>query len=163
MSFVKDTLEQIREIVQICEQEDANDHQLLQDMLEGETNVELLMNWIVDKVAEDQANVLATKHRIEKLQARVKSRQNSTDSLKNLFFSLLKQTKETKFKNDVCTVSIRKGTSKLNIKDETEVPELYKSYKASIDKKALKEAIENNVTVKGAFLEDGKETISFRF
>lgn len=163
MSNLKNVIEQIKEIKQLCEEEYAGDEQLFQDMLEAETNANEVMNWAINKIAEETALQGATKTRIEKLQARQKANVNRTEKLKSIFESLLAMTKQRTFKNEVCTVSIRKTPQKVLILDEEKVPELYKKHTSTINKTAIKKALDEKIEVQGCTLSNGGETISFKF
>jgi len=98
---------------------------------------------------------------IERLTKMKKAKEGSVDRLKHSLKSAMELYGIESIKGDFIQISLRKGREVVQIDNEDSIPKKYinKKITTAPDKKAIKEAIESGITVKGAFLKTGEKSL----
>ena len=129
------------------------DAEVLQNALnevEGELTDKLNnITYIVRKLEGEMATIKAEKERLDK---REKTTKKTVENLKSYMFNAMKFTDTKKLSNGLNTWSIAKSPKSVKILDEQLIREEFKVEKVtvSVDKKKLKEALENGELIDGA-------------
>lgn len=113
--------------------------------VEKEKKIENIALWIKNLEAEAEA----LKKEKEAFAAREKSARNKAESLKKYLESTLCG---EKFQTTKCSISFRTSETLESAKD-AEVPEEFKKYSFTLDKKSMKEAMKNGAIYKGFWLQ----------
>lgn len=121
--------------------------------MERDAKIEGVILWRKDMLAEAEA----IKNEVKKLQDRIRPLENKAEQLKAYINYALEG---QKFKTERCAVSYRKTTSVV-IDDPTKIPPKYlKDIKEDwISKSAIKEALEEGMTIDGAHQEEKQSII----
>lgn len=121
--------------------------------MERDKKIEGVILWRKDMLAEAEA----IKNEVKKLQDRIRPLENKAEQLKAYINYALEG---QKFKTERCAVSYRKTTSVV-IDDPTKIPPKYlKDIKEDwISKTAIKEALEEGMTIDGAHQEEKQSII----
>ena len=131
------------------------DAEVLQNALnevEGELTDKLNnITYIVRKLEGEMATIKAEKERLDK---REKTTKKTVENLKSYMFNAMKFTDTKKLSNGLNTWTIAKSPKSVLITDEKAIREEFKTEKVTIavDKKKIKEAIENGEIIDGAEL-----------
>lgn len=146
----------------------GEDGDLLLDMAEGETGIMEMIDGLLAADLEDfglETGIDAMIASLETRKGRVVKRQETRRMVIGQAMRLLEQTKIVR---PAATISIGKKPRGLDITDETEIPtRFWKTGKPSLDKKALKEALEAELAkpvaeredIPGATLDNGGEVL----
>jgi hypothetical protein len=143
---------------------DDLDEQTLLDTLEGETDLIEALKALYRDVREDEGRVNEAKTVKSEIDARKKRLEDRIDRKKNILAETMSEAGLKKIEAGDFTLSLRNGTAKVVVTDESQLPEIYKVIKevVSPDKAAIKAAIEANETVPGAHLSNPGITLTAR-
>lgn len=136
--------------------EDENLVEIVAESLSGldetfENKVENIVKFT--KNLRGQAEVIDNE--VKRLQARKKSLDNKAEHLEKYLLDGMKFMERDKVQTGIFEVSIKKNPYSVNIYDDFAIEDKYllKSEKITVDKKKIKEDIQNGIEVKGAKLE----------
>ena len=139
------------------------DPQTILDTLEGETNLHEALLAIAKEVMEREAANSGIVGMIADLQARKNRNETAAETLRTIILQAMDAAGIPTIKGDFCTLSKRNVKGKLMIEDETQIPaRFFVTPSPEIDKKALKEALENTEDVPGACLSNGGISLTMR-
>lgn len=146
--------------------EDAEDLDLLSDMIEGETDLFELAEALYNAIKEDEEIINGIKIRADELKRRSNRYKMRMDRRKAMLLQAVTILGE-KLTLPSVTLSKRMGAMVLKIDDEGEVPTQYfKRPPPEIDKAALKDALKSleksDETIPGCHLERGADSLSMR-
>lgn len=132
------------------------DSEMLQDTLEAiEGNLEVKAEnyGFIAKNLESQALMLDTE--IKRLQERSSYCKKQSESMQQTVFDMMKATNNTGFKTDHFTFKTRKSSA-LAVDEYAIIPKEYLKVKTiqSVDKTALKKAIQSGAIIKGVTIEN---------
>lgn len=125
-----------------------------------------LINNLIFAISEKESITRSIANEIAEMQARKERFNNQSDYLRNTLKMVMDKCEITKIECPMGTVSktIRKA-SRVNVIDEgtllLEYPELYTRSEPKLDKRALKELLEEGIQIDGVELQD-TETIQIR-
>lgn len=123
---------------------DAEDLELLHDMIEGETELLEMVDGVVDHIQRDQElldGIAAREHDLKERKTRITSRQGRLRAMIEQVFVILEQ---KKIERPEVTLSISKRADKIIITEEGEIPTQYwKPGDPVLDKKSLNAAAKN--------------------
>lgn len=155
MSKLFDIAERYKNIEELSDLVNSGelDTEVLQNALnevEGELTDKLNnITYIVRKLEGEMATINVEKERLDK---REKATKKTVENLKSYMFNAMKFTDTKKLSNGLNTWSIAKSPKSVKILDEQLIREEFKVEKVtvSVDKKKLKEALENGELIDGA-------------
>src|SRR5262252_8063165 len=99
------------------------DEQLLADMLEAETGLHEFLAAVVDRMCEADAFVDGIEYLRDDMKARRERFERRSDAMRALAFKLMTAAAVKKVELAQATLSIRAGTPKVIVTDETLLPE----------------------------------------
>lgn len=140
----------------------ADDIELRQDMLDGETNINAVLERLLTVEREANSLMAAIKQRQDDLSARRQRAERRKDAMRSLMLKLLKAANLPKVPLTEATISVTKGRDSVEITDEAAVPARFLKVVKTPDKTAIGEALKAGKTVKGAALKTGEPTLSVR-
>lgn len=153
-------LEQIRIISdELSEYEDV---ELKLDMLEGETDYLEYMQWIFNRIEAESALQDNLSARADAIAKRKKSSKNRENSLRGLMKTILTATGEDKIKTPEFTVSLRRPADRVNVADDSFLPDELFIITKKPNLKAIKEALEAGESFQGVSMELSDQTITIR-
>ena len=146
--------------------DDADDLELLSDVVEGETSLFEMMETVYNAIKEDEEVINGIKQRADELTRRKNRYKMRMDRRKAMLLqavSILDQ----KVTLPSVTLSKRMGSLLLKISDENEIPTQYfKRPPPEIDKAGLKAALKaldkSDETIPGCHLERGADSLAMR-
>lgn len=148
MATLYEMTAQASELYELLQNEEI-DEQTFLDTLEA-IGTEEKVEGYCQVIKELQADLDKFKAESDRLAARMKTTKNGIDRMKNSLLTFLSASGQSKVKAGTFSVSV--GTSKqTNILDESLIPAEFKIPQPDkIDKKAIKDAIENGQAIEGA-------------
>lgn len=123
-------------IIPLCD----GDEQLMQDMLEGETDLLSIVERIHEQISRDNEMLAGISERKSTLIERERRIKTRAANLKAEIGKLLRVAQITKLELPEATYSVRFGKPKLDVVDADAVPEQFQVVKYTPDKKAINEA-----------------------
>ncbi|OKP79794.1 hypothetical protein BTE77_06810 [Ensifer adhaerens] len=140
----------------------AEDEQLRADMLDGETNMNAVLERLLTVEREANSLMTAIKLRQDDLSARKQRAERRKDAMRSLMLRLLKAANLPRAPLTEATISVAKGRDSVEITDEAAVPKKFLKVTTTPDKTAIKAELDAGKKVKGAALKTGGETLSVR-
>lgn len=140
----------------------ADDDVLRADTIEGETDAHEFLTRIVHMIDDARALSDGTDGRMKELQARRDRFDRRIEAFRSLAFKIMSAADLPKVELPIATLSIRTGTPKVIITDESKLPPEFTITKIEPNKKAIKEALSNATLVPGAELSNAEPTIAIR-
>ena len=142
----------------------ADDEDLYQDMIEGETDALDLLDSQIASMQNDEALAEAIKAQEANLKARRERIEWRADAHKKAALLIMNAAGMKKAERPRATISVRPGSVSVQITDEAEIPTqlMREKITRAPDKAAIKAQLEAGETVPGAELVRGAETISVR-
>lgn len=146
--------------------DDADDLELLSDMVEGETSLFEMMETVYNAIKEDEEIINGIKIRADELTRRRNRYQMRMDRRKAMLLQAI-SILDQKVTLPSVTLSKRKGQMLLKVSDEGEIPTQYfKRPDPELDKSALKAALkaltDKDEPIPGAHLERGADSLNMR-
>jgi hypothetical protein len=134
VSLTRAQIEQVAaQIAPMCD----GDEQLLQDMLEGETDLISVASRIHEQIARDNEMLVGIAERKSALAGREKRIKDRAASMKAQIGALLRAARLTKLELPEVTYSVRDGKPTLEVVDPSAVPEDYLTYKPTVNKSQI--------------------------
>ncbi len=142
---------------------DAEDAELLSDMIEGETGLFELVDGVVELINQDQEVLDGIANRQKDLsdrKERVAWRQSKRKAKLEQALAIFS---EKSIQRPEVTLTLRSNPDKLVIHDEAEIPsQFYKRGEPKLDKVGLKRVLKEGETVPGATLEPAPQSLQMR-
>ena len=133
------------------------DPQAFKDTLEGlEYEVELKADGYAKIIRQVEGNIATVDAEIKRLQGFKKLLEGNVDTMKGNLENTMKVTGKTKFKTDLFSFRIQKNPVSVKIANEDDVPPEYLKITTSVNKTAIKEAIESGEDIPYAHLEQSE-------
>ena len=145
----------------------AEDGDLLQDMIEGETSLFEMIDLVVDRIGQEQELIDGIQKRQDELAARKERIRYRQAGLKAMIEQAMQIMDAKKLERPEATLSLSKRAPKLVIYDEAEVPgQFFKRQDPKIDRKSLADALkaieDPRDAIPGARLEPSPQTLTIR-
>jgi len=140
----------------------ADDEQLRADMIEGETEAFEFLSRVVRSIGENKALASGIADYLGELAERKSRVERRIDAFRALAFHVMQKADLRKVELPEATLSVRNGTQKVIVSDETALPDTCIKVVRSPDKTAIKERLSAGEEVPGAFLSNGEPSISIR-
>ncbi len=141
---------------------DADEETLL-DTLEGMTDLNEMIAWVVRSRLDDLALHAALRARMSDMQERAGRLEQRADKKKDVVASVMERAGLKKLTEPDFTLSLRSTNPPLVVTDEGEIPEnFWKPQPAKLDRQGLLTALKAGREVPGVVLGNGGVTISVR-
>jgi hypothetical protein len=139
------------------------DEDTLADTLEGITQLPDLIAQIVRSGLDDEALFNALKQRMEEMQVRRTRLKERRDKKRDLAAWAMSHAEIPRIQADDFSLSLRPGSQRLEIQDESLVPsQFFVQQPPLIDRAGLSSALKQGEAVDGAVLVQGEPTIQVR-
>ena len=132
------------------------------DMMEGETDLFVVVSQAVKERAEAIAFEKAIDGMIDDLSLRAERYKDKAEVLKSLIQMLMAEANVDKITLPEATISRQKGRVSVDVMDVYVLPQGYFQIERKADKAAIKTAIESGETIPGAALVTGEPSITIR-
>lgn len=159
---IKESFEKARTIKNQLQELGISDTELVLDTLEGQTDIFELLDWMLNKEAEENSNQEAIKMRIEQLINRKKASEVRQASMRSLIEQAMFLIGEKKIKRPEATVSISDKKPSILSVDLDILPEKFVRLKKEADRTAINDAIKSGEIIEGVILSNGGITLSIR-
>jgi hypothetical protein len=140
------------------------DETLIHDTFEGQTDIYECMDWLLGKIAHEDAFAEAVEVQINKLEIRKSSAGNRKAKWRELLQQAVEATGEKTVKRPAATITLAPKPLGLEIIDESIIPQEFFIIETvkKLDKKKLKEAVADGFNVPGAALDNGGVSLRIR-
>jgi len=136
--------------------------QLLADSLAGQTDLNEALTQIVNRIHDDEDRLDTIKIRIGKQRERHERIDRRVTAMRDLAFKLMQHANVPKIELALATLSVRAGTPKVVITDETALPESCIRTKREPDRVAIKDFLTSGVSVPGASLSNAEPGLTIK-
>ena len=141
----------------------TDDSVAIRDTLEGETNLQEMIRDLLVSIEEDQLLIDGTKSRLSELRSRGARFKKRIATKRAILQQAMDIAEMMRVETDVATVSLRSTPQSLSIVDESLIPsEFFEPQPPKINKKMILDALKSKMTVPGAMLSNGGQSISLR-
>lgn len=141
-----------------------DDIALTRDMIEGETRLHECISMVARELLVAEEETIAVKRAMERMAERGKRHADRAEDLRGILFEAMQAAEQTTMRTPVATLSIRAGTQKVEIIDETKIPKKFLRKPPPVpDKAEIKKALEAGKVVDGAALSNAVPVLSVRF
>ena len=124
--------------------QDEDTKQCIQDTLESiDYSIEEKAENIVKIIRNYEGDISSIDAEIKRLQSMKKVKSNNIDSLREYLKTNLISINKPKVETPLFKITVGKGQAKLEIEDETKVPDEFIKTRFEVDKTALKEALKD--------------------
>lgn len=132
--------------------------EVLTDTLEAiEEAIEHKAVSVAHVIKNNEVNINAIKEEKKRLDARLKSYNNSNDRLKEYLQQSLELAEKQKIETPTMTVSIRNNAPSLYIEESAQIPAMYyKESEPKLQRKELLDAVKRGIQIEGVSLQQTK-------
>ena len=155
-AVAKELLDHIRE-----QYPDDDDHKLLADMVEGESDVMRILSWIVFKIGADEVSVTANKEYQKSLAERAMRISTRVDKNRDRVAECLSTLGLKSLELDCATLSMRLGKPKVVIDNENLIHEMWFDLVPKLSKERLTKALTEG-PVTGAHMSNASPSLTIR-
>lgn len=139
------------------------DEDLAADAIEGETNLHEAICALSARIGEDEAQVKGIKAYAEDILTRRQRIEKRIEARRGLIALAMEVAGKKKIETPSGTISLKPVPPKVIVFDEVQIPtRFWKPADPTLDRKALKEALDAGEPIAGAELSNGSITISIR-
>ena len=144
------------------------DPQALVDTIEGETDLQEVLQKVANQVLEYQALAAATKERLDALKARKDRLEQSAETLRAIILQAMDTAGIQKITGPEMTLSCRQTSGALVIDDESKIPSaFFEKQPPKLDKALVKECLESRddnrfPNFEGAHVSNGSLSLTIR-
>ncbi len=140
-----------------------DDPKLILDMIEGETNLAEACCVVHEETLEDETLLAGLKATIAELEARKGRMERSIDTRRNIILMAMDKAGLQTIKGPLATLTTRPTPPKTVIGDEAQIPaRFWKPGNPTLDRAALKSALDAGEAIPGAGLSNGGLSLSVR-
>jgi Siphovirus Gp157 len=153
------TLEKVSEIRSLLGDADP---ELIHDMLEGETDVYEIIDWLLGKLGDEESMEDAIASRLTALAGRKAACSARQARVRSALHACMAATGERSMRRAEATVSLsfkKQGISQI---EEAMLPDRFFRMKREVDKAAIREAMAAGEVVPGVLLDNGGDTLTVR-
>lgn len=139
------------------------DPKLLLDTIEGETDLAEMCCLLLEETVDDEIMTTGLSAKIAELQTRKSRIEQSIETRRGIILMAMDRAGIDTIKSPLGTMSVGTVKPKLEIKDEAAIPaEYWKPADPTLDRKALKAALDAGTKVEGAGLSNGGINLTIR-
>ena len=160
MEKIVSLYEMATDLIELVEVEEVNEEMKAEIMEQIKATMEVKAENIIAIVKQYEARIEAVKGEEKRLAEYRKGEEKKLERLKDYTLNCMEMMGNKKLETNLGRISLRKKPDSLILLDENLVPDIYKTVKEviSIDKKAIKEAMKNEV-VEGCKIEVGGNSL----
>lgn len=141
----------------------TDDAETIRDTLDGEVDLQGIVRALVLTIAEEEAAVAANTALSNQYLARRSNIDARIETLRGLVGEAMELAEWKSLKLDIATISLRPGTRKVQVTDETQIPAAFwRTPEPVIDKKELLDALKDGQQIHGATLSNGGMIVTIR-
>lgn len=133
------------------------------DTLDGETDVLDVADYVLSKVAADEALAAAIKTQKDALASRQSRIAARASAAKKSLLTILDAAGQKKLERPIATISRRSGSLSVQITDEASIPSQLTKTTTSPDKAEIKKQLDAGEAVPGAELSRGDDGVTVRY
>lgn len=145
---------------------DADDAEIVESAIEGETNLVEAIAAIIDAIDEEEIVIAGGEAKIADIQARVAVKKHRVEMLRASIERAMLVTEQDKLNLPTATVFVSKRQPGLIVESEADIPsEFFKTPEPpapKLDKKTLAAALKDGREIPGARLDNGTVSLSIR-
>lgn len=144
---------------------DADDQEIVETAIEGETSLLEAISATLDADDEDDILIVGIEAKEEVLAARKNAAKQRKERRRAAIEQAMLVTEQDKFTLPTATIFLSKRKPNLVIENEAEIPAVFwtiPKVEPKLDKKALKEALEAAEEIPGAHLDNGSVSLTIR-
>ena len=157
-----DTIQEAKRLKEWIIAQGEDDPELIKDMIEGETSLEGLRDWAIQKFLDEKAFGEAIKNRVVDIQTRGKASEKRMENMKLMLTDIMNVTGETSIKTPEATLSMRTPKAKLTITDEAKIPDRFFKTEKKLIKTDLNKAYEAGEQIEGVALSNNAPSLTIR-
>ena len=139
-----------------------DDELALTDTLDGLADAGDFIAFWARKAREDEAMAEALRSIIDDMWTRKQRLSSRADKQRSLALCLMDAIGEKKIVRPDMTITVNAGRQKVIVTDENRVSDAFKKVVKTIDKTAIREALDTGETVPGAMLSNFTQTLTIR-
>lgn len=144
----------------------ADDAEIVETAIEGETNLLEAVAAVIDQIDEEEIVIAGGKAKIDDIQARVSAKSHRVEMLRAAIEQAMLTAEQDKLNLPTATVFVSKRAPGLLVENEADIPsEFFKTPEPpapKLDKNALAAALKDGREVPGARLDNGTVSLSIR-
>lgn len=141
----------------------ADDPALILDTIEGETDLAEACCVVLEETMEDETLIAGIKSTIADLEARKSRIERSIETRRNIILMAMEKAQVQTIKSPLATLSVGRVAPKVIVTEEANIPaRFWKPSDPTLDRKALKAALDGNEAVPGASLSNGGINLTIR-
>lgn len=141
---------------------DKDDAELIQSLIEGESDMKSSMSRLIYRYNEILAQIESIKKIKKRYNDRLKRKKKQIDRMKQYAQVALESAGIENINLPEATVYLSDARGGLSIEDNADLPDQYIRVKKSPDKRALRKAIESGEEIKGVSIEPSKKALNIR-
>ena len=138
------------------------DPELLHDVLEGQTDIFEIMDWLLGRMADEESMQDAINSRIMSLQDRHTACGGRVKRLRDAIHVCMVAANEKTLRRPEATVTLGNRKPSIQSIDETLLPEQFFKTTRSVSKSAINEAMKNGEVVPGVTMDNGGVSLTVR-
>lgn len=137
---------------------------MIENAVEGETNLNEAMALAIERLAELETLMEASSELMQTLKARFDRFADQHTSLKEMLGVALEATGQRRFETPLATISLKRVPPKVEITNEADIPaRFWKVPEPRLDKRAIADALKKDEAVPGCVLGNGGTSIQIKF
>jgi hypothetical protein len=153
------TLEKVAEIRALLGDADP---ELIHDVLEGQTDVFEIMDWLLGKLGDEEGMEEAIAGRVKVLTERKAACQGRQERLRSALHACMVAAGERSLRRPEATVTLSAKKPGIATIDEAELPERFWKVERKVNRSEITTAIRDGEVVPGVLLDNGGETLTVR-
>lgn len=140
----------------------ADDLDAFWDTIDGETDIMDVVGTLIENLINTEADEEKINYIIKKYTERRDAVRSRNAAIKRSIKQILLATGKDKIPHTLATISLRRGTESVAIQNEKEIPSQLCKVTVTPDKTEIKKQLKAGVSIDGAELVYGPQTISIR-
>lgn len=162
MSNLHQETEAARRLIEMIRADHPDDDDLLHDMVEGETDLLRIMDWISNQIGMDEASIAANRKYRDELAGRAERLARRVESNRRRLADAMDVLGMKKMELVTATLSRREGKQKLVIDDEEKLPANAYDLKPTLNKQRLRDWLDEGRPVDGVHLSNAEPSLTIR-
>ena len=162
MSNLAQETQAARQLIEQIRADYPDDEDLLHDMVEGETDLFRIMDWIANKIGEDDAAINAIKRYQDELGQRAGRLAKRIDSNRARLAGTLDVLGMKKLELPTATLSMRNNKPSMVIDDQGMIPDTYFESVPKLDRAFLRKDLEAGAEIPGAHMSNAEPSLTIR-
>jgi hypothetical protein len=140
----------------------TDDPELLHDMVEAETDLFELMDWLLAKLADEDGMEEAIASRVKALGERKTACQNRQQRLRDALMLCMAASDQKSLRRPEATVTVTQRKADIQAIDESLLPEAYWKTERKVSRSAISDALKDGEIPPGVTLDNGGLSLTVR-